>query len=458
MTPIVKHFRTNSALRVGLLGLTVLVGFGIYFWSGSLVAAGLVGLGAFYQLVALIRYVEKTNRDLARLLQAIRYSDFTQGFSSGQRGESFAELSGAFKGVVDDFRDARREKEESYRYLQSVMQHIGIGLISFERDGKVSLINSAAKRILRLPYLKTMDRLEETTPRLVAAIKRLSNGDKTLVKIVRDGEALDLSVHATEFKIGGEHFKLVSIQNIRSELEDTEAAAWQMLARVLSHEIMNSVAPIASLAATVDGILTGINVKDEDTGEHLEDVKAAVSTIARRSEGLLHFVESYRRVTRVPDPERSRFRVSKLFDTVSTLMQARIEEAGVAFTMAVRPETIELDADREQVEQILINLLNNAQQAMADLPSSDRSIVVRVQANGGDAVTVIVDDTGPGIEVDRLEKVFESLYTTRAEGMGMGLAICQSIVNAHGGKIWAENRDTGGARIVFELPFAREDQ
>lgn len=439
MTVTLRHFRIHVVVRLTLLALTIFAGIALYLWSASIPSTILIGLAAIYQLVSLIRYVEKTNRDLARLLQAIRYSDFTQSFNAGDRGRAFSELSGAFRSVVNDFREVRREKEESFQYLHTVMQHVGIGLISFKTDGEVSLINSAAKKLLRVPYLRQIQKLRAVSDGLADTLLTIGNGEKRLIKLTLDGELLDLSIYGTEFKIGGELYRLVSIQNIRSELEDVEVAAWQALTRVLAHEIMNSVAPIASLATTADSLLRDVGGGDpKNDAEHLSDVRGAVSTIARRSEGLLNFVQAYRSVTRVPTPDRKRFQVSELVQSVSTLMRPVAKELEIQFEHAVEPPDLALYADREMIEQVLINLVKNAAEAAreeGEVPPRAPSVRLRAFVDSRGHTTIEVTDNGPGIPQETLEKVFVPFFTTKKSGSGIGLSLSREVMRRHGGTI-----------------------
>ena len=191
--------------------------------------------------------------------------NFSQTFEGGRRGKSFELLGRAFSEVMDEFRAERAEKEESYRYLQTVMQHVGIGLLSFRQDGTVGLINTAAKRLLRVSHLKHLRALEATAGRgLADTLLRMRSGEKVLVKVVDDDELLQLAIYATEFKLRGDLYKLVSIQDIQSELEEKEIEAWQKLTRVLTHEIMNSITPIASLASTVNDLLADLDAPPAD--------------------------------------------------------------------------------------------------------------------------------------------------------------------------------------------------
>ena len=253
-----------------------------------------IGLVLLYQLYALVHYVERANRDLTRFLNAIRYADFSQTFVTGGLGSSFDELKTAFNEVLDAFRQARAEKEEQARYLQTVVQHIGVGLIVFDNAGEVSLINNAAKRLLGVPRLGHIADLNRVNPILTTTLQNLGPGGRDLVSL----EEVRLALHASVFQIGDRKHTLVALHDIGPDLDEKEMEAWQNLIRVLTHEIMNSITPIASLAATADGMLKDDALDAEST----EDIRTAVSTIQRRSEGLLHFVEAYRDLTRVPAP------------------------------------------------------------------------------------------------------------------------------------------------------------
>ncbi len=259
-----KYFRTNCVIRILLLSATIILL--VYLLSEtSLYATSLVvAIVAVLQVAALIHYVEKTNRDLARFLTSIRFSDFSQSFSGSARGSSFEDLNLAFDEVVTQFQKARSEKEEQYRYLQTVVQHIGLGLVAFDTEGEVDLVNNAAKKLLRVTSLKNVNNLTAFSGELVDTLNNLQSGDKALVKIEDEGETLFLAIYATSFKLRNRAITLVSMQNIESELAEQEMQAWQKLIRVLTHEIMNSVTPIASLASTVNTLIEKSAVKTGD--------------------------------------------------------------------------------------------------------------------------------------------------------------------------------------------------
>ena len=415
-------------------------------YSLIIIAAGL----AIYQVYALIHYVEKTNRDLTRLFQAIRYSDFSQTFKSEGRGASFNNLKKSFTDVINAFRKTRAEKEEHYRYLQTVVEHIGIGLIAFQPEGEVELVNNAAKKLLQTPRLKDIRSLKSLSPNLVETLLHIKPRESALVKVDGLDEALQLALYATEFKLRGQTYRLVSLQDIQSELEEKELESWQKLIRVLTHEIMNSVTPISSLASTAGGLLhESVNPDDPSGQEVFKDIRDAVQTIQKRSQGLLHFVDAYRNLTLIKKPKFQIFPVNDLFSRVHRLMQANIREKNVIFNMNVEPETLELTADPELVEQVLINLMLNALQAVEG--QTNPAIQLKATLDSRGRILIQVTDNGPGISEDDLDKVFVPFFTTKEDGSGIGLSLSRQIMRLHRGTISVQSDAKKGT--AFTLRF-----
>ena len=450
---VYKNFRLMLIFRVTFLGGT----FFLFFYllkSTSLYAISFItGLLIIYQIYSLILYVEKTNRDLTRFFDAIKYEDFSQTFIGAGFGSSFNDLKNAFNAVLTKFQQTRAEKEEHARYLQTVVQHIGVGLLSFQQNGDVHLVNNAAKRLLKVAHLKNIRDLEKFDKQLVVTLLQMRSGDKALVKIQDKNDLLQLAIYSTEFILHETRFTLVSIQNIQSELEEKEMEAWQNLIRVLTHEIMNSVTPISSLASTVNQMLTPSPGKagslKKNTDGVLEDVINAVQTIEKRSQGLLHFVESYRKLTRIPRPNFQIFLVSALFDRVEQLMKTQILENGIQIESVVDPESLELTADSEMIEQVLINLVVNAIDAVKHLSGSKIRLISKLDERG--RVTIQVIDNGPGIEKDVIEKIFIPFFTTKPHGSGIGLSFSKQIMRMHRGTITALSRP--GEETIFILKF-----
>jgi nitrogen fixation/metabolism regulation signal transduction histidine kinase len=446
-----RHFRFQIAVRVGLLTATLALALYLGLATGAYGVAMIVGVAGVWQVWRLIVYLEKTNRDLSRLLRAIRYADFAQGFTPSVTGSGFDDLSAAFGEVMEDFRKARAEKEEHVRYLQTVVQHVGMGLISFQEDGTVGLLNNAAKRLLRIRYLKNVKALAGFSPALVEAMLRLRSGEKALVKVVDGDDLLQLSIYATTFRLRDQHFTLVSLHNIQSELEAQEFEAWQKLTRVLTHEIMNSITPIASLASTVRELVAEPDGGQANgfTPETLQDVRGAVQTIERRSQNLLHFVQDYRRLTRVPHPNLRIFPVADLFENLQRLFQPELEARNIAFRCTLDPPGLDLTADPELIEQALINLVRNAVEAVEGRPEACITLAASLNERSRPVIQVV--DNGPGIIPEALDKLFIPFFTTKKDGSGIGLSLSRQIMRQHGGSLTAVSEPE--RRTVFTLRF-----
>ena len=450
---VFNRFRINCIIRVILLGATSWLFFFLLFRTNLYTALFILGALILYQIYALIYYVEKTNRDLARFFQSIKYEDFSQTVKVEGFGSSFVSLKAALSEVMNAFRRTRAEKEEPFRNLQTVGQHIGIGLIAFQPDGEVELINTAAKRLLNVASLKNIRSLESLSKPLVDVLLRLRSRESALIKVEDENELLHLALYATEFKLRAEKFSLVSIQNIHSELEEKEMEAWQKLIRVLTHEIMNSITPIASLTSTISNLIREAYGKKKKPkkldSEVLQDIQQALQTIQKRSQGLLHFVDAYRNLTLIPKPNFQIFPVRELFDRISKLMQVNIEKNSIRFKVNVDPETLELTADPELVEQVLINLMLNAFQAVEG--RKDAQIELNALLDGRGRIAIQVADNGPGIPKENIEKIFIPFFSTKEGGSGIGLSLSRQILRLHNASIGVHSEPN--VQTVFTLRF-----
>lgn len=450
---VYKNFRLICIVRIVLLLLTFIAAFFLIIRTSKYSTAIIAGILIIYQVYALIHYVDRTNRDLSRFMAAIKYEDFSQTFSAPGLGSSFNELKTAFNEVLAKFQATRAEKEQHFRYLQTVVQHVGIGLLTFQKDGQVDLINNAAKRLLKVTRLKNIHELETFSKPLVTALLKLSSGEKNLVKFYAQNELFQLAVYGTEFILGEKQFILASLQNISSELEEKEMEAWQNLIRVLTHEIMNSITPISSLASTANDILSNLSTSDiqsdQSYDENIEDIRGAVQTIQKRSQGLLHFVESYRKLTRIPRPDFKIFEVASLFERVIQLMKAQLTQEQIKIVARVTPPRLELTADPELVEQVLLNLVINARDAIKAKTDGQISLQARLDEKG--RVNIQVSDNGAGISEDILDKIFIPFFTTKEHGSGVGLSISKQIMRLHRGSIAVQSNQ--GRETTFILKF-----
>ncbi len=447
-----KNFRLNIVVRVLLIVASVLLFFAIIQKNEFVVSTFLLGALVVFQIVALVRYVELTNRKLTTFLESIRHSDFVTSFSDKGLGRSFDDLNHAFNEVINEFKKTRAAKEEHFNYLQTVLQHVSIAIIVFRKDGKVDLINNAFKRVFRLANLRYVHELSAIDKNLSELLLHIKAGESDLVKVFNENELLQLSVRATEFRMRNEDFVLVSLQNIHNELEAKEMDSWQKLIRVLTHEIMNSITPIVSLSSTVKDLLIDeetIRIRQDIDADDVESAQSALRTIERRSQGLLNFVQVYRNLTRIPKPNFRYFEVRELFDRVESLLLPKIEERNIDCTCQVFPPNLMLTADPDLIEQVLINLVINSIHAVQDAEKP----VIRILATntGHHRVSISVTDNGYGIKSDNLEKIFVPFFTSKKEGSGIGLSLAREIMRLHKGNITVRSKPM--AETSFSLHF-----
>ncbi len=454
---MLKNFRLGVLFRVLFLVFTVTLWLYLIFETEYYVSMVLLATVIVFAIVQLIRYVEHTNVKLTRFLNSIRYSDFSQSFPNHGLGSSFQELNDAFSRVIEEFKKERAEKQENYRYLQTVVQHVGIGLISFNHQGDVELINTAAKRLFNIPALRKIESLKKISESLYKAVTGLKGGSRTLVRVTTENETLQLAIYATEFRMHNDLYKLVSFQNIHTELEEKEMEAWQNLTQVLAHEIMNSITPIASLSDTVRMLMEKKSINRNDKyilgGETVRDVKEALDTINNRSHGLMRFVNSYRDFTQIPDPTFEQFNVNKLLMRVKNLNKGEAEAQNVTITVSVDPETLEITGDPHLVEQVLINLVKNAFRALENTADARLELIGTLNEDG--RTIVQVSDNGPGIKKENLHKIFIPFYSTSQPASrgssGIGLSLSRQIMRKHRGTLTVQSDHQTGT--VFTLRF-----
>ncbi len=403
-----------------------------------------------FQLVDIFRFVSQTNRKLTRFLESVKYSDFISGFTADNKlGKSFKDLNIAFNEVLEAFRKARSEKEEHWQYLNSVVQQVRTGILSFDNEGNVQLMNANAKRFMGVTSLTNLRELIQTNPKLYHTLNNVRSGKSELYKVSNE---LYLTIQSTELRIRGVDVKLVTLQNIQPELQKQELEAWQNLTRVLRHEIMNSITPISSLTSTLREILDHDmerkNSHYELKEEGAEDLKEGLSTIENRSKGLIKFIDAYREYTSLPKPKMTMVRVKDLVEKVTQLMKPELKKTNIKFHSACDSEYLTIQADVEMIEQVLINLLKNAIEALAETAGPELQLIGGYEESG---VKIEVVDNGPGIIKEALEHIFVPFYTTKRTGSGIGLSLSRQIMQMHNGSITVESEPY--VRTVFTLKF-----
>jgi len=446
-----KNIRLLLVLRIVLLiGSIMLLAYVVFEVPNNVNSTFLIMLIAI-QTYFLIRSIDKTNREIAGFLSSIKYDDFTTTYPTHGRGQSMNELYKEFNNVIKKFREIRADKEANYHYFRTIVQHVGIGLITFNKLGDIQIINSAAKKLIGIESLTNIFELSKVSAKLVESLVKLKTGGSALIELTNEGNRTQLSVYVIELVLRGEEFKLVSIQNIQSELEEKEMEAWQNLIRVLTHEIMNSVTPLSSLAATVEENLVD-NIEDDVPieKEELEDIYLAVQTIKRRSEGLIRFVSDFRNLTRIPEPKLQEIEVQKVLDHISLLLKHEIAAKDIDFRLKIEPKGLMFNIDKELIDQVLINLLQNAIHAL-DENSGEKMIIVNAFLNEYGRPTLTIRDNGVGIDEEALGKIFIPFFTTKKQGSGIGLSLSKQIMRKHGGAITVKSVMNEGTEFTLRF-------
>ena len=447
---IFKNFRLVISFRILLLAASIF----LFFYTLTLdylITPFLVGILIIFQIILLVRYVDSVNRNLASFLESIRFSEFTRSFHIEDMGSSFHELNKAFNDVIKDFQKIRQQVEEQYQYLQSVVKNIDVSIITYHRDGTIDMMNDAFKDLFQVYHVNNIKQMKAVDENLANTLINLVPGKNYVLKIPQEDDILQLAVYGTEFRLGARSIMLVTIKDIQYVLEEQETETWQKLIRVLTHEIMNSITPVSSLTSTLGMMIK--ETKEEYDGsldaETTTEVEQAISTIHRRSEGLLHFVNTYRSLTKIPKPNFEIVKAKELFDSIKSLMSNELVDNNVHLTINVDPENLEFHADPKLIEQVLINLVTNAIHALEKVRSA--KVQLKGFRNKRGKVTLQVVDNGKGILQEVLDKIFIPFFTTKQKGSGIGLSLSKQIMRLHGGSINAYSEPDKGT--TFTMTF-----
>lgn len=448
-----KNFRFNITYRVLLIAI-VLAGMAWGFLSTSMELTPVsFAILAILLVIELIHYVEKNNNRLQTFLEFIEHQDFSSVSISDGLGQSFSDLNKAYQAIRRSFQRLNAEKQANAQYLESVVEHVNVALICFTAEGEVSLINRHAKQLFHCPYLPNISKLSKLDSNLPELMHSLKNNEHRLVDINIGNESLQLAVHAINFTLLGQDNKLVSLQNIRNELEQHEINSWQKLIRVLTHEIMNSVTPIVSLS----GILRDKLSSDEDLNnaisqlseEDIKDVQQSIRSIESRSKGLNRFVQTYRRLTSIPVPNFSVISVNSLIDNIRVLMSPELEKRQISFQIEANDELMEINVDQQQIEQVLINLIKNAIEALSDI--SEPRIRLQLEKLTDGTILIKIIDNGLGIDAEFLDQIFVPFFTTKVNGSGIGLSISRQLMIQNKGSLTVNSTPGEGCCLVLRF-------
>lgn len=427
------------ALFAMLLTTSLVIAYSDYLVTPLVLMLICVGL-----TVELLTYVQRSNRDMARFLNHIEFDDYGQRMPVEVKSTGFDELSVAMDRIIRRIAEQRLEQEQDRRTLRSIIENVPSPLFSIRDDGVVKVHNHAARRFFAPDGISSATQLAAWGPELWQAIEDQAPGRSRVVRVqMGDDTPTRMALSLADIVVGGQRQHLVSLQNISSDLDASELEAWEQMARVLAHEIMNSLTPVASLAGTASELL-------KTDGEEAQ-LKAAeaIDTVAKRADSLMEFVQSYRRFSRLPEPAMATVELKPLLKRVIQLSSSETAAEGIDWALKVEPRALTVLADPDQLEQVLINLVSNAMQAVQNRP--DAAIRIHARINRDSRTIVEVKDNGPGVPEDRREQIFVPYFSTRRGGTGVGLALTRQVMSAHGGSVSASDNPNGGA--VFRLQF-----
>lgn len=441
---VFKNFKIGFTIRILILATAILA----FVYSVLILTNFIRGLFSLVfcivSIIELLQFINKTNNDFKSFLNALIYEDFTNYYSkSKNQNPDVYEL---FNKLNEKYRKIAFEKEVQHAFLHTIIKHINIGILVLDKRNNIMLVNQYLLKLLDLTKLKSIQDIDKKSTKLKNELENFMSNKPKLVELILNGELFRLTINASFFKLDGVSYKLFSLQDINSELDEQEISAWQKLIRVLTHEIMNSVTPISSLSSSLNNLLKNAISQDKVDSKHLEYLSNGLNAVQDRSEGLIKFTEAYKKLTQIQHPEYAIINVQNVFESVIILYKSEIEELKINVTIQVNSD-INLLADKSMLEQVLINLFKNSIQ---ELNGVQEPLIELRCFQENNCVTIQVIDNGKGIPVDKIDKIFIPFFTTKEKGSGIGLSFARQVMRLHKGSIYVKSKSN---KTVFTLKF-----
>ncbi len=382
-------------------------------------------------------------------VESVRYRDFTRHFNTKNSTTELQAMRKGFNEITESFKNLSKEKETNYQYLQKILELVDTGILSYEeKSGEVNWMNESLKKMIAIPYLPTIHSLSSRNENLYQHIIALKAGETKVCDVQVGKETYKLLLSATVFQSVEKKFHFIAFQNINKAMDETETKAWQKLLGVLTHEIMNSIAPISSLADTIKNRLSSIE-NETDYIHSKEDLNLGIETIKRRSEGLLIFAEKYRNLTKISKPILKKIYARDLFENIYALMQQSLEQKNIELDIILKDPNIQLDVDSNLVEQVLINLVLNSIEAVKEKQAP--KIMLSAYVLDNEKPIIEITDNGIGIPEENMENIFIPFFSTRKNGNGIGLTLCKQIMILHQGSIQVRSKVDMGTSFALHF-------
>ncbi len=402
--------------------------------------------------VNIITYLNSVNRKIRYFFDSVRNDDSNLSFPVVERNLTVREIYRSMNNVNRQIQDLKIENRNQEQYFKTLIGHLAIGIITFDRKGFVVHSNASARNLIGAEVLTHLSQIERIDRILYQAISNLKPSERRLVPLRTERGEIQLSLKAAGFSSRDDELMIVSVQDIKNELDEKELESWMKLIRILMHEIMNSITPITSLSESLTGIYTleGEPVTpDRITTDTISTTIKGLNVIKDQGKGLLAFVESYRQLTRIPEPQKHSFLVSQLFERLGVLFNSMMKSDSISLEFSIADPCLEISADQNLISQVLINLLKNAFEANDGAVNG--KIIISASLNQDARPEICVTDNGPGIPPENIDKIFVPFFTTRENGSGIGLSVSRQIMRMHGGSL--KVRSVPGKETTFCLCF-----
>ncbi len=428
-----NKFSKSLLLRIGLLILPIFgIAYALHINDTFLIT--IFSILALILSVHLFRFVIRRYKEISYFLESVKYRDFSRKFSENQEPDDIIDLHKGFNTTINTIKDINTEKETQYLYLQKILEIVGTGIISYDLNSfEILWLNSSFQKILDIPSIKNINFIQKRFPESYSKIFETDHLKGNTVSIVSKNEEIKYWVSSTIFKIEDKQFKLITMQNIDFSLSQSESNAWKKLLSVMTHEIMNSVAPIASLAETLqNNIGSSLASKDSSTLD-MNDIKMGIESIKNRSEGLMKFAQTYRSLNKITHLNKKEHNIKDLFENIVNLLSPSLINKGIDLKIDLDNSSMIVDIDTYLIEQVLINLILNAVESFDG--NNNPTIFLTATRSLDGEITLSVSDNGEGIPEDIRDKIFIPFFTTKKNGNGIGLSLCSQIMMLHKGKI-----------------------
>lgn len=409
-------------------------------------------LSLIFITVNLISYLNSTNKKIRFFFDSVRNDDSNLAFPIETGNSSLNELYRSMNKVNYQIQQLKIENRQQEQYFGTLLEHLATGIITYNDKGFILHANTSAKKLLSMDVLTHLQQIERKDSKLFETINSIKPFERKLIAVSAEGAEIQLSLKATSFRTNSDELVILSIQDIKNELDEKEIDSWMKLIRVLMHEIMNSITPITSLSESLSNIYSSdgqpispgrVNAKTIAT------TLQGLNVIKEQGKGLTSFVESYRKLTRVPEPVKKLFKVSELMSRVQILYNSLEMSESSDLSISLANPDLEIFADQNLISQVLINLLKNALEANEN--NADAKIRIEVSESFSNHPDICVIDNGPGISAGDLDEIFVPFFTTRQNGSGIGLSISRQIMKVHGGNL--KVKSVPDKETVFCLSF-----